>query len=233
MKSSLIITFLASCAALAPLAVRADLQHELSTADGITYGVSITDKVAFHGVAPVAQASGSAQSALTNSTTGTAGATLAAGAGVVTISIPIQLAAMTTSAAELISAYTPGYKFKILSATFTTTTIGAGSGASQVVGLKIGSTAVTGGAATLTLSGTNTLGKLTAATAITADNTGTSSDTITVTVAGSGTVFTGGAGILLLKVQNMDTADAVASLANLANALRSALVGKGLIKGGS
>jgi hypothetical protein len=46
-------------------------------------------------------------------------------------------------------------------------------------------------------------------------------------------VFTAGRGILLIKIQNMDTADAHAAEIARLNEIRAALVAKGLIKGGS
>jgi len=190
--------------------------HERETASGITYGVDASDKVAFHGAAPIAQAT------LTDSTTGTAGTALAAGVGVTTVAIPIQLASMTTSAADLITNYTPGYKFKVLSASFVTTTLGTGSGASQVLNLEIGSTNITGGVVTVTLASTDTLGEISAGTSVTAANTGSATDTLSVEVAASGTVFTAGAGVLLLQIQNMDSADAFATL-------RAVLANKGLV----
>jgi hypothetical protein len=160
---------------------------------------------------------------LTDSTTGTASDTLAATAGIVTVAIPIQLAAMTTSAADLITNYTPGYAFELLSLEFVTTTLGTGASASQVLNLEIGTTNVTGGVLTLLLADTDTLGKKTAATAITAANTGTAASTISVEVAASGTVFTAGAGILLLKLRNMDTVNAVASLSAKVNEIITAI----------
>jgi len=186
------------------------------------------------GVTPVStQPSGAGQSAITDSTTGTAGTTLAAGAGVETVTIPVQLASMTTAAADLMTAYTPGYKFKVLSVDFATTKLGTGSGATQTLNLAIGSTAVTGGVVNPTLAGTATLGALTAGTAVTAANTGAATDTLSVKVAASGTVFTAGEGVLLVKIQNMDTADAVASLARQSTAWRTLLVALGLAKGSS
>lgn len=208
----------------------------LGTTTGTMFGTGATQKLSFYGATRIVRPAGTSgsQSALTDSTTGTASTTLAAGAGVTTIPIAIQLAAMTTSAADLVTDYTPGYKFKILAVDFATTTIGAGSGASQTLNLEIGSTNLSGGVVNPTLTSTNTLGKLTAGTAVTANNTGTASDTISVEVAASGTVFTGGSGVLLITIQNLDTADAFASLTNLANGLRAALApttGVGLIKG--
>lgn len=161
--------------------------------------------------------------ALTDSTTGTASQTLAAGVGLQTVAIPIQLASMTTSAADLITNYTPGYRFKVLAVDFVTTKLGTGSGASQVLNLEIGTTNLTGGVVTVTLASTDTLGEISAGTAVTAANVGAATDTLSVEVAASGTVFTAGEGVLLIKIQNMDTADAVASIAAQANALRDAI----------
>lgn len=160
---------------------------------------------------------------LTDSTTGTASDTLAATVGIQTVAIPLQLASMTTSAADLMTAYTPGYAFELLSLEFITTTLGTGTSASQVLNLEIGTTNVTGGVLTLLLADTDTLGKKKAATAITAANVGTASDTISLEVAASGTVFTAGAGFLLLKLRNMDTVNAVASLGAKVDAVIAAL----------
>jgi hypothetical protein len=164
-----------------------------------------------------------ALAALTDSTTGTAGATLAATVGIETIAIPLTRASMTTAAADLMTAYVPGYAFELLSLEFVTTTIGAGASASQVINLEIGTTNVTGGVLTLLLADTDTLGKKTAATAITAANVGTAADTLSIEVAASGTVFTAGDGFLLLKLRNMDTVNAIASLAAKVNLITAAL----------
>ena len=131
------------------------------------------------------------------------GATLAVpGPGIFTLGIPIQLEAMTTSAADLITDWTPGFNGKILSIDFFTTKLGTGTSASQVLNLEIGSTDVTGGVVTITLASTDTLGEKSAGTAITAGNVFTSTDTVSLEVAASGTVFTAGAGVLLLRIQN-------------------------------
>lgn len=218
---------------LIPLAVFAvDRFNIKEDPDGTTFGTSASQKCAFHGATPVAQRSGADQTALTDSTGGAVtDATLAATAGITTVAIPIQLASMTTAAADLITNYTPGFKGKILSVSFATTTLGTGASASQVLNLEIGTTNLTGGVLTLLLADTDTLGKLTAATAVTAANSFSASDTISVEVAASGTVFTAGAGVLLLKIQNMDVQDNAAKTAELVNELRASLVAKGLIAG--
>ncbi len=168
-------------------------------------------------------AQAAAIASLTDNSTGTASDTLAAGLGIVTVAIPLQLVAMTTAAADLMTNYVPGYAFKLLSIEFVTTKLGTGTSASQVINAEIGSTNVTGGVLTLLLADTDTLGKKTAATAITAANTGTASDTLSFEVATGGTVFTAGDGVLLVKLQNMDTVNAIKSLAAKANAILTAL----------
>jgi len=140
-------------------------------------------------------------------------AILPATAGIQVVSIPIQLTAMTTAAADLVTNYTPGFAFEILDFSFAVTTLGTGAGASQVLNLEIGTTNVTGGVLTLLLADATPLGKVTAATAITAANTGAATDTISVEVAASGTVFTAGAGVLLIRLRNLDTYNALAALA--------------------
>lgn len=200
---------------------------------GLHISTATTDRVGFHDATPSTQRTGAAQTALTDSTTGTAVTTLAAGAGVQTITIPLTSLAtgLSTSAIDLLTNYTPGYRFKVLSFAFVTTVAGTGTSASQTFNLEIGTTNLTGGVLNVTLASTNTIGAITAATSITAANVGTSTDTISIEMAASGTVFTAGAGYFVLKIQNMDTADALAGIVVLENELRAALVAKGLIKG--
>lgn len=158
---------------------------------------------------------------ITDNSTGSASNTIAAGAGVSTVTIPLTSLAtgLSTSAIDLLTTYTPGYAFKLLTFDFVTTIVGAGAGASQVFNLEIGAINVTGGVLTVTLASTNTIGAVTAGTAITGLNTGTAAGTISIEMAASGTVFTSGSGYFVIKIQNMDTADAVASLADHVNDL--------------
>lgn len=165
---------------------------------------------------------------LTDNSGGTASDTIAATAGIVTLTFPISLAAMTTAAADLMTNYVPGYAFELLSVEFVTTVLGTGASASQVLNLEIGTTNVTGGALTLLLADADTLGKKKAATAITAANIGTAADTLSIEVAGSGTVFTAGAGVVLVKLRNLDTVNAIKSLSAKINALFTGLRSSGL-----
>ena len=211
--------------------VSAQTDKITETKDSLTLGRA-ADKLAFFGGTAVTQPESANQTALTDSTGGSvANATLAATAGISTLSIPVQLASMTTAAADLVTEFVPGYKFKILGVSFATTKLGTGSGATQTINLEIGTTNVTGGVVNPTLAGTDTLGELTAGTAVTADNTGSATDSISVEVAASGTVFTAGDGVLLITIQNMDVQDNAAKTAELVNALRSALVDLNAILG--
>lgn len=155
--------------------------------------------------------------AITDSSGGAAAAAIAAGVGKQFLTHPLTSLAtgLGTSAIDILTTYTPGFKFKLLSLDFVTTVAGTGAGASQVFNLEIGTTNVTGGVCTVTLASTDTIGKITAGTAITAANTGSATDTISIEMAASGTVFTAGAGYFLIGIQNMDTADAFATLLSI------------------
>jgi hypothetical protein len=167
--------------------------------------------------------SASLPTSLTDNTTGVASNTLAAGVGIQTITLPVTAQGLGTSAIDIVTNYTLGYAFKLLSFDFMTVIPGTGGGATQTFNLEIGTTNVTGGLLTVTLAGTTTVGALTTGTAITALNTGTASDTISIEMAAGGNDFSGGSGYFILKVQNLDTANSIASLAADVNGIILAL----------
>lgn len=167
--------------------------------------------------------SGALPNALTDNSTGTASDTIAAGVGVTTLMFAIDLVALTAAAADLLTDYVIGYAFKILAVDFAVTEIGAGAGATMNLNLEIGAVNVTGGVVNPTLANTATLGALVAGTAVTANNTGTAANALSIEVAAGGTIFTAGKGVLLVKIQNMDTANAIASLSDHVNDLIAAL----------
>lgn len=152
-----------------------------------------------------------APTALTDNTTGAASATLAAGDGINTVSFPITLASIT-GAMDVVTNYTPGYKFKLLSASFAVAVPVTTGAKLATLNLEIGTTNVTGGEIALTSANCTPLGALVAGAAITAANTGSSADAISIE-ASAVTAFVEGSGYVLLRIQNMDTADATASLA--------------------
>lgn len=152
--------------------------------------------------------------ALTDSTTGAVGATLAAGAGVYTLAFYIDAA--TIADGDLLTTYVPGHKFKILKFDARCAKAVTTGAKASTLNLEIETTNVTGGA--VALSGTYALGAAQAGTAITAANTGTSAQSFSIE-ASSTTTFVEGAFWLLVSIQNMDTADALAALADGVNKL--------------
>lgn len=147
--------------------------------------------------------------AMTDSTTGTAGTTFAAGVGRYVVGIPIDLAAIT-GAGDVLTTYVPGHKFKILAVDFHVTKPATTAAKLATLNLEIDTTDLTGGAVALTSANCTPLGVQVAGSAVTAANTGSATASISVEAA-SVTAFAEGQGVLLLKIQNMDEADAVAS----------------------
>lgn len=151
--------------------------------------------------------------ALTDSTTGSAGAALAAGAGYSLLAIPHTFIG-GTSAVESVTTLTLGFKFKIISWAAVTTVALVGSGGSRVANMEIGATDVGTVASTITVPIANTaVGTVTAGTAVEGANTGAANATFSIEIASGGTAFTAGSVMFLVLIQNMDTADAIASLA--------------------
>jgi hypothetical protein len=164
-------------------------------------------------------------SQLTNNSTGSAAATtLAAGLGVSTIVVPVTIIA-GTAAADYLTNYTPGYRFQILGFSWVTAVAVAGASGSRVFNMEIGTTDVGTVAATCTVTtaANATVGSVTNSTTVTGANLGTSIDTISIEVASGGTTITGGSGAFLIRIQNLDTADAAASINGKLNALLTAL----------
>lgn len=157
---------------------------------------------------------------VTDSTGGAAQAAAAAGVGIQTLCIPHTFIG-GTSAVEPITAYTPGYKFKILSWAFVPSVLLVGASGSRVANMEIGTTDVGTTPSTCTILEANAaVGVVTAGTAVAGANTGTSSDTFSIEIASGGTAFSAGSGTFIVRIQNMDTADALAGI--LANNITQA-----------
>lgn len=158
-------------------------------------------------------ASATVAATITDNSTGTAGDTIAAGVGVGVWEFEHTFIG-GTSAVEPVTAWTPGHKFKILSWSFVTEVALVGSGGSRVANMEIGTTDVGTSPSTLTIPIANTaVGTVTAGAAVAGANTGTAADTFSIEIASGGTAFTAGSGTFRVVYQNMDTADAIASLA--------------------
>lgn len=162
--------------------------------------------------------------AITDNTTGAVGTTLAAGVGVQTIPLYTNLVDIT--AADILSLYVPGYKFKILAMDFVVDKPATTGSKAATLTPKISTVAVTGGVVALTSALCTPAGALVSGSAVTAANTGSASASISLT-GSSVTAFVEGNGWVLLKIQNMDTADAIASLADqITKAVADILAGK-------
>jgi hypothetical protein len=131
----------------------------------------------------------------------------AAGLGISEIDFPItSLAGMANG--DVLTAFTPGYAFKILSVDWVQSAASTTTGKGATLTPKIGSTPLTGGVITLSNVSAYVAGLVVAGTAVTAANTGTAANTITVT-ASAVTTFTEGSGSIRVRIQNLDTVNAV------------------------
>lgn len=151
---------------------------------------------------------------VTDNTTGTASSTVAAGVGVYNIQLPIACASIT--AADIVTAYLPGHKFKILAVDWYTTVVVTTAAKAATLTTKIGTSAVTGGVLSLTSAALTPVGVKLAGSAVTAANTGTSTDTIEI-LGSAVTSFVEGSGFVNIRIQNMDVADSVATILAMEN----------------
>lgn len=178
---------------------------------------------------PATKRADASQVAFTDSTTGTVADTIAAGVGIYYWPIHLNLAGITGNV-DVLTTFTPGHKFKIMALDFYATTIASTASKLATLNLEIGTTNLTGGAVALTTSSCGTLGAVTAGSAVTAANTGSASDTVSLE-ASSVTAFVEGSGTLMIKIQNMDTADAFASIADKFNEVRTVLTRHDIMTG--
>jgi hypothetical protein len=214
----------------------------LGTTNGTKIGGAAAQKLGFYNTTPVVQPSSANQTAVTDNSggsvadavaaavtanaattdnsTGAAGNTVAAGAGCSTIVFPIALAGVTNG--DVLTTYTPGYKFKILTVDFAVTTVVSTPAKATTLNIEIDTTNLSGGVVALTSANCTPLGAVIAGTAVTGNNTGSASATLSIEASAT-TQFAEGQGVLLVKIQNMDTADAVASFADKLNTIRTAL----------
>lgn len=192
----------------------------LTTADSI---VALTDSTGDSGTHNDTLADGTTiGAALTDNSTGSAGDTIAAGVGIYELTIPVTLPTGGTTAVDQLTTFTPGHKFKILAWSYVEAVATTGTTSSRVYNMEIGTTDVGTVPSTVTITTASAaVGRVIAGTAVSGANTGTSADTISIEVAASGTTHDAGSGAFVIRVQNMDTADAVASLAAKINTLRT------------
>lgn len=156
---------------------------------------------------------------ITDNSTGTASNAIAAGAGQFTYSVFFPADAITGNV--LLYTYTPTYAYKILRISASIVSAITTGGRAATLTTAIAGTPTTGGV--VTLSGAYALGaEQPSSAAVTAANTGTAAQAITIT-ASSVTAFAEGGFMLNIQMQNMDTANAIASLADHVNDLIASL----------
>lgn len=195
----------------------------LDTTTGTKIGTGTTEKLGFFDATPVVQRTAYTQTystadktvasptaeTLTDSTTGTASNTLAAGVGKYLLSVPVNLA--TVADGDVLTSLPIPHKFKILSVDAYCTQEVTTAAKATTLNVEIDTTDLTGGAVALTSANLATLGVKVAGSAVTAANTGAADAVISIEAA-STTAFAEGQVMVVIGIQNMDTADAFASL---------------------
>jgi len=107
------------------------------------------------------------------------------------------------SAADIVTAFAPGHRFKILAVYAISIVAPTTAAKAATVTTYIGSTAVTGGVLSLTTAALATKGTVLSGSTVTANNEGANTDTITLT--GSAvTAFIEGSASIVLRIQNLD-----------------------------
>ena len=157
--------------------------------------------------------------AFTDDSEGTASDTIAAGVGMFTLAAFVNLAQIT---ATTIFSYTPGFAFKVMAIQFSAEIAVTTGSKAVTLTPAIAGAGVTGGALALTSANCTPKGTTVSGSAITGGNTGTNAQTLSL-AASSVTAFAEGSGWVLLRIVNLDTANAVASLAEKTNDLMAAL----------
>lgn len=147
--------------------------------------------------------------ALTDSTTGSAGTTLAAGVGRYNLTFQFDLADIADG--DLVTDLLLNHKFKIIESYWVTTEPVTTAAKASTLSLDIGTTAVTNSNIALTSANCTPAGVKVQNAGALAANTGSATDVITVKAA-STTAFSEGKGVLVICIQNMDDADAFATL---------------------
>lgn len=122
--------------------------------------------------------------------------------------LPIHVTlAQITGAGDVLTDYTVGHAFKILTVDAVVDKVVTTGSKAASLNVEIGSTNVTGGVVALTSANCTPLGAKVAGSAVTAANTGTATDTISIEAA-SVTAFVEGEIILLIGIQNTEISSA-------------------------
>lgn len=201
--------------------------------NGGWYGFNFNSNLAagyegFYGATPIVQPSGASQNAFTDSSGGTASDTIAA-----TVSQSIVLA--RHGLAELANSqeyqYLPGFAGSLMAINASVIVAATtGSKLATVTGRVNAGALGGGGVVSLTSANCTPIGARVSGTAVTGAKAFTAAQTVGYTV-GSVTAFVEGSINIELQLRNDDMNAAIAKTAAFSNAMRTALVNLGLIKG--
>lgn len=183
-----------------------------------------------YGAAPVTQPADADQAAITDNSGGAKNATSAVIAVAIqqTIVVPVQLADFVNSATWKLAL---PFAFTLKSALFRTGKPASTAAKAATLTTTVSGQAVTGGVMGLTTANQNATGGTVAASAISGANaTGLAGGTVEFAVSGV-TAFVEGDGYVEFTVTNNDLANTLATIIAQGNAVRSALVSEGWLKG--
>lgn len=121
------------------------------------------------------------------------------GLGGQVLTLPVTLASLVVGGGTIAGPITLGFAGRIMGISYVAQVSGAGAGATFACNMKIGTTATTGGVATITLANTAYAATPVLGTAVTALNQFGPTDTLTL-VNAAGTIFTGGSGQFLIQL---------------------------------
>jgi hypothetical protein len=196
----------------------------------VTYLIpnTATELLAFYGATPISQPTAAAQAAVTDNSGGTAAPTTGVAAVAFEQTILLPLGSMAAVANSQVYKIAMPFAFSIVSVLFRADNPITTSGKAVTLTAQISGTAATGGV--ISVSGAYATGATQAATAISGAVTGAAGATLEV-AATSVTTFIEGTAHIEFTIINTSLANAAATQIAEANALRTALVNLGLIKG--
>jgi hypothetical protein len=165
---------------------------------------------------------GSLPAAITDNSGGTGSNTMAAGVGIYTLAFYVNLIDISTSAATILNTYLIGHRFKILALSFALEKAATTAAKAVTITPGIGGVAITGGVLSLTSANCTPIGTIISGTTVTGNNVGTSAQAFLL-VTSANTAFVEGSGWIIVRIQNLDSADAFATLSAKVNSLIAAL----------
>lgn len=144
-----------------------------------------------------------------NKVVGERASAFAAGLASKTVAFFVNLAEIASG--DVITNYVPGYAFKIQKVDFRVAKPATTAAKAATINFEINTTDLTGGLIALTSAACTPAGAAVAGSAVTANNSGTSSDSFSIE-ASSVTAFVEGSGWIIVEIQNVDALNAWTAL---------------------